>query len=85
MHTHMATKTLSVDLVAYERLCRARRTPNESFSKVIRRAQWPEDAKTAASFLARCADAPVIDDAALARLEEAQRADVPPEDPWRPG
>ncbi len=79
----MPTKTISVDLEAYERLRRARRRPDESFSKVIRRARWPEDAQTAGAFLARCADAPVMDDAALRRLEEAQRADSPPEDPWR--
>lgn len=33
----MATKTISVDLIAYESLCRLRSDPRESFSKVIRR------------------------------------------------
>lgn len=33
----MATKTISVDLFAYDCLCRLRREPRESFSKVIRR------------------------------------------------
>jgi hypothetical protein len=36
----MATKTLSVDDEAYERLRRARLHPKESFSKVIKRAKW---------------------------------------------
>ena len=33
----MPTKTISVDLPAYECLCRLRRQPRESFSQVIRR------------------------------------------------
>jgi predicted CopG family antitoxin len=36
----MPTKTISIDLKAYERLCAARRSPNESFSHVIKRAHW---------------------------------------------
>ncbi len=31
----MATKTLSLDMESYDRLCRARRDPRESFSTVI--------------------------------------------------
>ncbi|MEM7144189.1 MAG: antitoxin VapB family protein [Verrucomicrobiota bacterium] len=36
----MATKTISLELDAYERLRRAKRSPRESFSEVVRRAQW---------------------------------------------
>ena len=36
----MATKTISLELDAYEKLRRAKRTPGESFSNVVRRAQW---------------------------------------------
>jgi predicted nucleic acid-binding protein len=37
----MAKNTISVDLPAYTRLAAARRRPNESFSSVIRREEWP--------------------------------------------
>lgn len=43
----MATKTISLELDAYEKLRHARRRPGESFSSVVRRAQWvdaPSDA-----------------------------------------
>lgn len=81
----MPTKTISVDLEAYERLRRARRTPNESFSMVIKRAEWPTPKPTAGRFLDGLADVPLMDEAALDRLEEAQVGDRPPEDPWRDG
>ncbi|EUA06243.1 hypothetical protein I546_5748 [Mycobacterium kansasii 732] len=47
----MATKTLSIDLEAYERLRAARRSPTESFSQVIKRAHWRNEAPTAAALL----------------------------------
>lgn len=47
----MATKTVSVDLEAYERLCRARISDKESFSQVIKRATWLPVRGTAASLL----------------------------------
>lgn len=83
MHAYMATKTLSIDLEAYERLRRARRTPTESFSSVIKRAIWPSPPHTAAALLAALERAPLMDEEALDRLEEAQAADRPPEDRWR--
>lgn len=81
----VATKTISVDLEAYERLRAARRSPNESFSHVIKRAHWPNEARTAAALLDALAELPTVDDDVLAHLDEAQRADVPPEDRWRSG
>lgn len=71
----MATKTISIDLEAYERLRRARLSPEESFSRVIKRARWRDERKTAAGLLAALDEVPVPDAAVLARLDEAQRAD----------
>jgi hypothetical protein len=79
----MATKTISVDIEAYERLRRARRNPRESFSQVIKRATWPTPPRTSGSFLEALERAPVIDAADLDRLDAAQASDAPPGDPWR--
>lgn len=79
----MATKTISIDIEAYERLRRARVSRTESFSMVIKRATWPTPARTAGALLEALERAPVMDEASLARLEKAQVADHPPEDSWR--
>jgi predicted CopG family antitoxin len=81
----MATKTISIDMEAYERLRAARLSATESFSKVIRRAKWPAQRHTAEALIAASEDAPVIDDETLAGLDAAQRDDRPPEDPWASG
>ncbi len=81
----VATKTISIDLEAYERLRSARRSPNESFSQVIKRAHWRNEVPTAAALLEALAELPTVGDDVLLRLDEAQHADTPPEDPWRPG
>lgn len=81
----MATKTISIDLEAYERLRRARRSPRESFSQVIKRAEWPTPPRTAAAVLDALSTAPRLDSGALDRLEAAQEGDRPPEDSWREG
>ncbi len=79
----MATKTISIDLEAYERLRAARRSPDESFSRVIKRAHWRNESMTASALLDALADLPMVSDDILTRLDDAQREDAPPEDPWR--
>ena len=52
MHgTCMPTKTISLELDAYERLAAARIEPREPFSSVVRRAQWDKPAMTGAKVL----------------------------------
>lgn len=78
----MASKTISIDVEAYERLRRARRARGESFSMVIKRAIWPTPQRTAGALLDAIQALPPVDEAVLDRLEHAQRTDLPPEDPW---
>ncbi|MCH7227652.1 antitoxin VapB family protein [Haloferula sp. A504] len=78
----MATKTISIDLEAYERLSGARREPKESFSQVIKRAEWGEQGKTCGALLASLSKIPVVDDEVLERLERAQAEDAAPDDAW---
>lgn len=71
MNSCMATKTISLELDAYERLRRAKRK-GESFSGVVRRATFgPADAR-GTSILATLNKLPVgpADEAALRRFEE---------------
>ncbi|HEX4953959.1 MAG TPA: antitoxin VapB family protein [Thermoanaerobaculia bacterium] len=48
----MATKTISLRLDAYLHLKKARRHPQESFSEVVLRAEWPQAPRTAGDLLA---------------------------------
>ena len=48
----MAIKTISLEVDAYEILCRARLHPRESFSRVVRRASWQAQQYTGATLLA---------------------------------
>jgi len=82
MHACMATKTISVDLEAYERLKRARAHPDESFSQVIKRARWEAPRSTGAALLEALETAPIPSKRVLDRLDEAQRSDPPPGQPW---
>ena len=83
MYACMATKTISVDLEAYERLRGARTDERESFSKVIKRAVWPAREGTAVALLAwseGLADA--VDEGILNALDAAQEHDEPADNKW---
>ena len=82
----MATKTISVDLEAYERLRRAKASAKESFSQVIKRAVWPASAGTALHLLeftrAMERERGALSDEELDRLDEAQAEDRAAPDRW---
>lgn len=78
----MATKTISIDLDAYHRLASARLHPKDSFSQVIKRAEWQQPAKTCEGLLSALQAMPVADNDVLDRLEAAQKNDQPPDDSW---
>jgi predicted CopG family antitoxin len=82
MHLCMATKTISVDLEAYERMSRARKHPRESFSQVIHRAVWIDGPRNGKRLLELMKSLPPASDEEIARLDDAQKSDLPPDDPW---
>jgi len=78
----MATKTISLELDAYERL-RNSKKPGESFSAVVRRAEFPDAAPTGADLLKWIQQGGSgISKAYLDEVEDAKRGDQPPDDPW---
>jgi predicted CopG family antitoxin len=82
----MATKTISLRIDAYERLRRARLRPEESFTEVVLRAEWPDRGVTARELRAIYeTEGPIFDDEALDRIDEAKSHDQPPKDKWREG
>jgi len=78
----MATKTISIDLVAYEKLKAARMGSRDSFSQVIRRGVWEHGEKTCGGLLAALPAIPAAGEDVVRSLEEAQKQDSPPDRPW---
>jgi hypothetical protein len=80
----MATKTISLKVEAWERLRRARRTPDESFSDLIMRARWDAVTVTGSELLRMVRErGPLYDAAGLAKVEAVKAEDRPPVDKRR--
>jgi hypothetical protein len=75
----MATKTITLELDAYDKLRRAKRSERESFSEVVRRARWEEAASTGVAILDHLAalrsqrPEAFLPDAVLDRIEARSR------------
>ncbi len=78
----MATKTISIDDKAYQRLRKARKHPRESFSQVIRRGRWEEKGARAQSWVESFDEVPDVEDSVMDELEAIQKRDEPPKDKW---
>ncbi len=78
----MATKTISLELDAYEKLAAAKRG-RESFSSVVRRCLLPGAPRDGASVLALLRERRrFLSDDDLTKLEKVERSDSPPDNPW---
>jgi hypothetical protein len=79
----MATKTITLELDAYEKLKRAKRSARESFSAVVRRARWDDSAATGPQILAaleelrRAEPSGFLPDEVLDRVDERARTRRP--------
>lgn len=78
MNKSMPTKTISLELDAYEKLRRAKRTPRESFSEVVRRVLVPESGITGSDLLKREL---FLDEGDFESIDSLNTTDSPPEIP----
>lgn len=74
----MATKTISLELDAYERLVHAKHGRRDSFSSVVRRAHWDDEPMTGATLLDLMREMiakgeSLLSEADLDRMDAAQR------------
>jgi hypothetical protein len=80
----MATKTISLRVEAWERLRRARRSPEESFSEVVMRAHWDPVTVNGTELLRLVRErGPLYDAGGIARVEAVKAEDRPPVDKRR--
>jgi hypothetical protein len=78
----MATKTITLELDAYEKL-RSSKQPGESFSAVVRRATFEQSPVTGASLREYFrSDGSGVSAGYLDAVDDAAKQDSPPEDPW---
>lgn len=78
----MSTKTITLELDAYEKL-RAAKKPGESFTEVVRRAEITDAPLTGAKLLSYLASGGSgVSARYLDAAEEASKHDPIPDDPW---
>jgi len=78
----MPTRTITLELDAYERL-RASKRPGESFSGVVRRAVFPDSPPSGSDLLAYYdAGGSGVSNAYLDDVEKAAQNDPAPDNPW---
>ena len=78
----MAAKTISLEIDAYERL-KASKKPGESFSEVVRRAQFADPVPTGKDLLEWMRKGGSgVSKSYLDGVEEAEKEDQPSDDPW---
>lgn len=78
----MATKTITLEMDAYEKL-RAAKRAGESFTEVVRRAEFSDAPLTGESLLTYLASGGCgVSDRYLDAIEEAAKHDPIPDDPW---
>ena len=78
----MATKTITLELDAYEKL-RLSKRPGESFTEVVRRARFEESLPTGADLLQYFRNGGSgVSERYLEAVDAAEKNDRPPDDPW---
>lgn len=78
----MATKTITLEIDAYEKLRNARKA-GESFSEVVRRASFPDTPLTGEKLRTYLrSGGSGVSERYLDAVEEAAKRDPAPDDPW---
>ncbi len=77
----MATKTITLELDAYERLLRAKRDPRESFTSVLCRLAIPDEGASGRDLLDGVVSLGFLSDEDLDAIDRVSAEDRPPETP----